>query len=301
MNKKKMAPVILLLAVLAAGGAWFVLGGGESDEEEVKAAVAELAIAMAVGNKNLINNMISQNFKDVGMVYADAVEEFGRKRLGYSVEVDAVNIRENKAEVSYTRKEKKDGKQVASAVVNEIWVKENDGKWRILKLSGIDRARIKKERVQRKEQEQAILLEQERAAGVEEADEGKKFVFYSSHGKRDPFESLILEIVTEGTGAGAATVSRRCDDKRPREFLESFDLFSIKLVGILKAADFMALVETQTGNGYTVKKGMYMGRHCGKVVKITPDLIVVEEKYIRPRGDFKKKKAEIKLGQEESL
>ncbi len=301
MDKKKIAPVVLLLVVLAAGGAWFVLGGGESGEEEVKAAVADLAMAMAVGNKNLINNMISQSFKDAGMVYADAVEELGRKRPGYSVEVDAVNIRENKAEVSYTRKEKKDGKQVASAVVNEIWVKENDGKWRILKLSGMDRARIKKERVQRKEQEQAMLLEQERAAGVEEDDEEKKLVFYSPRGKRNPFESLIVEVITEEAGAGAVTVSRRCDDKRPREFLESFDLFSIKIVGIIKAADFMILVETQTGNGYTVKKGMYMGRHCGKVVEITPDFIVVEEKYIRPRGDFKRKKSEIKLGQEESL
>jgi len=187
------------------------------------------------------------------------------------------------------------GKQVVTPVQNEIWVKEHDGQWRLLKLGVRDAANLVKARKERQLAEER-KLEAQAQEGMS-AEDVEKIKFYSSEGKRDPFESLIVAVATEG--AAVSQVGQMCDPKRRREYLESFDLFSLKLVGVIKGDGYFALIETPNGNGYTVKPGMYMGKHCGRISRITDRKVIVAEKYFSPRFGFKIKKMELKLKREE--
>lgn len=291
--------VVGVVVVLAIGAAWFFLFSGEggNDERDVRNAFKAFSTARSAGNKNMMALHISKKFTDAGLVYNTAIEEFGRKRTGYTAEIKNINIREKQAEISYVRKEIKEGKPAHTPVSNEIWVKEVDGKWRLFRLATADRIRVIKDRKERQEAE-ARILEDRLAEGLR-ADEVEKIKFYTSSNKRDPFESLIAELVPEGREA-AVSEQRTCDPGRARQFLEKFDLLSIKLVGVLFGQGTFALVETPNGNGYTITHGMYLGRNCGKIVKITRESVVVSESFLTPRDGFKKRKMKLKLRQEES-
>lgn len=297
MDSKKVIIAVVVVAV-AIGGAWiFWSGNGGNVEREVRKAFGAFTTARGAGNKNMVAMYVSKKFVDADMNYKDAVEEFSRKREGYSTEINNLNLRENQAELSYTRKEIKDGKPALTPINNEIWVKEQDGQWRLFRLAAADRMRIIKERKKRREEEERIL-EDKLAAGMK-ADDVERIKFYSSDKKRDPFASLIVEFTMEGLEAKAVG-KMLCDPNRPREFLENFELLSLKLVGVVFGRGTFALVETPNGNGYTVRNGMYLGRHCGKVVKITRERLVLSESYYTPRAVFKKRRMELKLRQEES-
>ncbi|MFQ5431895.1 MAG: pilus assembly protein PilP [Nitrospinota bacterium] len=296
-SKKGVA--ILIIVVLAIAAAWFLLFSGEggNEEKEVRKAFKAFSTARSVGNKDMAALYISKRFTDAGLVYKTAIEEFGRKRPGYTAEVNNINLREKQADISYVRKELKDGKPAHTPITKEIWVKEADGKWRLYRLAAADRMRVMKERNERRVAE-ARILEDKLAEGIK-ADEVEKIKFYTADNKRDPFESLIAELTTEGIGAKVMK-EKRCDPSRARQFLESFDLLSIKLVGVLFGQGTFALVETPNGNGYTVRRGMYMGRNCGKIVKITSERVIVSESFLTSREGFKKRIMELKLRQEES-
>jgi len=286
-------------AVLVIGAAWFFLlsGDGGDDEKEVRKAFMAFSTARSLGSKNMAALYISKRFTDAGLVYKTAIEEFSRKRPGYAAEINNINLREKQAEISYVRKETKDGKPAHTPITKEIWVKETDGKWRLFKLANADSALVMKERKDRQEAE-ASILEDKLTEGIK-ADEVAKIKFYTADKKRDPFESLIAELLPEGREA-AVSEERKCDPDRPRQFLENFDLLSIKLVGVLFGKGTFALVETPNGNGYTVTHGMYLGRNCGKIVKITRERVIVSESFLTPREGFKKRRMELKLRQEES-
>ncbi len=296
-SKKGIAGgVVVLLAVAAA---WFFLfsGEGANEEKEIRKAFKAFSTARSEGNKNMAALYISKRFTDAGLVYKTAIEEFGRKRPGYTAEINSLNLREKQAEISYVRKEMKDGKPAHTPITKEIWVRDADGKWRLFRLAAADRMRVMKERKERQEAE-ARILEDNLAEGIK-ADEVEKMKFYTADNKRDPFESLIAELVTAGVGSRVVE-EKRCDPNRTRQFLENFDLLSIKLVGVLFGRGTFALVETPNGSGYTVTRGMYLGRNCGRVVKITRERVVVSETFLTPRDGFKKRIMELKLRQEES-
>lgn len=299
MDKKKiMAITAVIILVIAVVGALFFSGGnGNADEAQVRAAFNSFSAARAGGNGDVVSALVSKGFSDAGMVHATAVEEFGIAVDGYSAEVSGINMRENQAEISYTRKLLKDGKVAHIPVINEIWVKEPDGKWRLFRLSAADNTRIAKARRQRQLEEER-QLEQQLVVGMK-PDEVEKIRFYSPKGKRDPFKSLIVEF--RPTEIGRSAVEERCDSGRPREFLEGFDLLSLKLVGILQRDKYFAMMEVPNGKGYTVKMGMYVGRHCGRVIKITREGLTVAEKLFNRRFGFKVVKRELKLKKEESF
>lgn len=298
MDKQKSI-VIGVVVVLAIAAGWFFMfsGDGGNDEKEVRKAFKAFAAARGAGNKNMAALYISKKFTDAGLVYKTAIEEFGKKRPGYTAEITGLNLREKQAEISYTRKEMKEGKPAHTPVAKEIWVKETDGQWRLFRLAVADRMRLIKERKERQEAE-ARILEDKLAEGMR-ADEVAKIKFYTADRKRDPFESLIAELIADGMGS-IESEKRRCDADRTRQYLENFDLLSIKLVGVIFGQGTFALVETPNGNGYTITHGMYLGRNCGKIVKITRERVIVSESYLTPRKGFKKRRMELKLRQEES-
>jgi len=121
---------------------------------------------------------------------------------------------------------------------------------------------------------------------------------YDPAGKRDPFQSLI-ESFDEKETVKTAPRQQICDPKRHREFLESFDISSLALVGIINSRDNLALIETPSGKGYTLKKGMYVGKNCGKTVNITPDRVVVREQMKDLIKGFRVVTTEVKLKRKE--
>jgi type IV pilus assembly protein PilP len=55
------------------------------------------------------------------------------------------------------------------------------------------------------------------------------------------------------------------------------------------------MVEEDSGKGYVIKKGTYIGTHSGQVAEILSDRIVVEEEVEDIYGKISVRKREIKL------
>jgi type IV pilus assembly protein PilP len=116
--------------------------------------------------------------------------------------------------------------------------------------------------------------------------------FYNPEGKVDPFVSLYKEKpVVIPTGQQLPL-----EPRRPLTPLEKVDLSQLKLVAIIRAmSGNIALVEEASGKGYVIKKGTYIGTRSGKVGKILPDRIIVEEESKDYSGKVSVREIEVKL------
>jgi len=160
--------------------------------------------------------------------------------------------------------------------------------------------------VQKKKKKEIIVLSKEQV--IENQKEVEKVLssrylkapdVYSSQGKRDPFKSLIAGFGNYGDSVVRKT-KKRCDAKRMRTFLEGFDLYSLNLVGIITGRKNVALVETANGTGYTVRANMHIGKHCGRVIVVYADrMVVTEQIYDLRKGRLMPVKREIKLKRRE--
>jgi type IV pilus assembly protein PilP len=114
---------------------------------------------------------------------------------------------------------------------------------------------------------------------------------YNPEGKLDPFAPLIRE-----KPVNLPVNHRKAVRRKPLTPLEKLDLSQLKLVAILRAqSGNKALVEEDSGKGYVIKKGTYIGTHSGKVAKILSDRIIVEEEVEDIYGKISVHKREIKL------
>ena len=138
-------------------------------------------------------------------------------------------------------------------------------------------------------------LKEKRMASVSKAIEkiepSKINDFYNAEGKLDPFKPLIREkpVATPGK-------RRKAGPRRLLTPLEKLDLSQLKLVAILRApSGNKALVEEDSGKGYVVKKGTYIGTNAGRVIDILPNKIIVEEEVEDIYGKISVRKKEIEL------
>ena len=101
---------------------------------------------------------------------------------------------------------------------------------------------------------------------------------------RDPFASYLALVAQRGR---AMLEDQRLRlENREREVLENFDLSTLKLVGVYSMGeDRVAMVEDNTGQGYTVRRGNYMGKNNGRIEKIDDDTLYLVEQVINPAGD----------------
>ena len=114
---------------------------------------------------------------------------------------------------------------------------------------------------------------------------------YNPEGKLDPFAPLIKE-----KPVNSPVNHRKVVRRKPLTPLEKLDLSQLKLVAILRAqSGNSAMVEEDSGKGYVIKKGTYIGTHSGKVAEILPDRIIVEEEVEDIYGKISVSKREIKL------
>jgi Tfp pilus assembly protein PilP len=146
-------------------------------------------------------------------------------------------------------------------------------------------------------------------SGQDEKRKGEDEYVYSQTDKRDPFRSLILgkkeqlKFEEEKKKIEEKKEEERFQkeiEKIPLTPLQEFDLSSIKIVAIIWGdIGNYAMIEAPDGKGYTIKKGIYMGKSRGIVKDITNDAIIIEEKYMDVDKKIKAKTVELKLKKEE--
>jgi len=101
---------------------------------------------------------------------------------------------------------------------------------------------------------------------------------------RDPFSSYLALVAQRGR---AILDDQRLKlENRDREALESFDLSTLKLVGVFTMGeDKVAMVEDGTGRGHTVRRGNHMGKNNGRIEKIDANTLYLVEQIINPAGE----------------
>jgi type IV pilus assembly protein PilP len=79
----------------------------------------------------------------------------------------------------------------------------------------------------------------------------------------------------------------RPDLQRKKQLLETFPLDSLKMVGtFLYNKQFWALIEAPDHTVHKVIDGDYLGKDFGKIIKITPDTVILTETVADGRGGW---------------
>lgn len=122
----------------------------------------------------------------------------------------------------------------------------------------------------------------------------KQAYIYNASGRRDPLLSIII-------------ASKEAEKKKSRpktKFvppIEDYDVSQFKLIAIIwnNKEESYALVGLPDGKYYNLKEGMRAGVNDGKVMRITPDSVVVREFMKDYRGKLVAKDTALKLRKEE--
>jgi len=124
----------------------------------------------------------------------------------------------------------------------------------------------------------------------------------SSVAKRiyEPKERLNPFIPLFGTEKKEVEVDQLDKRKRkkriPQTPLERISINQLKLVAIIRASSGnRALVEDNTGKGFIIKNGTYIGLNSGIVTLINPNSVIVEEELENLMGELILQNTEIKL------
>lgn len=116
--------------------------------------------------------------------------------------------------------------------------------------------------------------------------ESKKFE-YNPVGRRDPFKSFIIEIDQERQGNTA------------KNHLLRFALSELKLIGIMSNIPVpKAMMEDPTGKGWIVKIGTSIGKHFGKIKRITDNAVIIVEEYHDRFGKLTINEVEMRINED---
>ena len=121
---------------------------------------------------------------------------------------------------------------------------------------------------------------------------------YPGH-DRDPFDPDIMAAAISPTVAQSRN-SIKIDTNRTKEYLESYPLDSLKMVGTLTRNNLLtALVQTPDGTIQRVSKGNYVGQNYGKIKVITENEVGLTEIVPDGFGGYMERQASIALGEEQ--
>ena len=102
---------------------------------------------------------------------------------------------------------------------------------------------------------------------------------------RDPFASYLASVAARGRAALLESQMRLTS--RQREKLEDYDLESLRLVAIFSmGGERVAMIEDTGNKGHIVRRGNYLGKHNGKIEKITDETVFLVEQVLNPAGDI---------------
>jgi type IV pilus assembly protein PilP len=107
---------------------------------------------------------------------------------------------------------------------------------------------------------------------------------------RDPFSSALV------MSSSLARKEQRLHSDHAHEALEDFDLSTLKLVAVYAMGpDRVAMIQNAEGKGYVVRRGNYMGKHDGRIVKIGGNDIVLVEHVLNPAGEIAQRRVTLTL------
>jgi type IV pilus assembly protein PilP len=130
---------------------------------------------------------------------------------------------------------------------------------------------------------------QEQPGGVEPLPEIKPDDSYTYD-----VENLRSPFMPGGSGGSSPTV--RPDSKRNKEFLESFTLDSMKMVGTMRIGGrYYGLVRASDGLVHRVLPGNYLGQNEGKIIRIEPSKISITEIVADGLGGYMERAAGLAL------
>jgi type IV pilus assembly protein PilP len=119
---------------------------------------------------------------------------------------------------------------------------------------------------------------------------------YAASTLRSPFERPVP--IDESAIKGGRTVVP--DLTRAPEFLEGFNITSLKMVGsVTRSGTVWALIDTSEGGVVRVRTGNYMGKNYGKIVSVTTSQIEVMEIVSNGVGGWVESPRIIKLEEKE--
>lgn len=107
---------------------------------------------------------------------------------------------------------------------------------------------------------------------------------YQASNLMDPFSPNKLAAAKRANSPNAP------DENRPRQTLENFDLDKLSMVGALvRGGITYGLIKTPDGAIYRVQPGNYMGRHYGKINKVSESEIELSETIEDLNGEWVQK------------
>lgn len=108
----------------------------------------------------------------------------------------------------------------------------------------------------------------------------------------DPFDSSVLEAKTVAEIPESVLI----DKNRVPEFLESFPLDSLRMVGtVFKEKELWALVRIPDGAVHRVKTGNYIGKNHGKITSIKDVGLSLSEIVDNGFGGYKERDNELAI------
>ena len=116
---------------------------------------------------------------------------------------------------------------------------------------------------------------------------------YEAQDKKDPFSERKLSLVHP------SDVGRFAPDlKRVREMLEFYDLAKLKMVGSIERGGVVyALIQVPDGTVVRVKSGQYMGLNHGRILRVAPAQVDLQEIVEDTNGDWVKRNASLSLSE----
>ena len=119
---------------------------------------------------------------------------------------------------------------------------------------------------------------------------------YKPEGKVDPFKPPFDD-TKEPPDPDVTEEDSNAPDRPPGQTpLERIDLSQLTLVGVIKfSSGYQAIVEEQSGKGYVIKEGTYIGTNYGQVAEIQDDRIIIQEKVKDLLGKYQERKSHLKL------
>ena len=122
---------------------------------------------------------------------------------------------------------------------------------------------------------------------------------YEDKGRRDPFDSSIFQPKPgQKPGSDQSQNQISPDINRVPEYLESFPLDTLRMVGTMTQGDQnWALIKTPDNTIQRVLTGNYLGQNNGKIIAVSDDEVELTEIVPDQFGGWRERSASIALSQ----
>ena len=120
---------------------------------------------------------------------------------------------------------------------------------------------------------------------------------YNENNKRDPFDASIFRPKIGQTGPKHFS-SITPDSNRVPEYLESFPLDTLRMVGTMQQENqTWALIKTPDNTIQRVLSGNYLGQNNGKIISISDDVVELAEIIPDEFGGWRERSSSIALSE----